>query len=101
MTSSKKQSTSRDILVENYVTKIGKSGVTQKYLGKLKAALSIVEEAYNTLHAHRSLCEDYDQFKNLEIEKRTEQVQTGIGNGKHETRIRDGARQSHESQTRI
>lgn len=85
--STHKASPERNAIVEAFLKKQGKTSLADDYLGKLKAALSVVEKAYNTLHAHRNLCEDYDQFKNLEIEKLAVCADIEVENGANNEQI--------------
>jgi len=67
--SSKKSTPERLAAIENELARTGKGSIVDTYLKKIKKALEIAENVREILHAHRNLCEDYYQFKNLEIEK--------------------------------
>ncbi|HEY9114859.1 MAG TPA: hypothetical protein VIN10_09155, partial [Bacteroidales bacterium] len=67
--STKKSTPERNALISAEVMKTGAGSIVDNYLKKLKKALPIAEKAFQTLHAHRNLCEDYNEFLNLEVER--------------------------------
>lgn len=67
--SSKKSTPARNLLINQVVMNMGAGSIVQVYIKKLKKALPIVEQAFKVLHANRNLCEDYDNFNNLEVER--------------------------------
>jgi len=67
--STKKSTPERNALIAAEVLKTGPGSIIDHYQLKLKKALSIAEKAFQTLHAHRNLCEDYNQLLDLEVER--------------------------------
>ncbi len=63
------RATGKDRPIAQVRDQIRRHGVEALYLGKINAALQIVYRAWNVLHTHRNLCEDYDQLKGLDIEE--------------------------------
>jgi hypothetical protein len=55
---SKKSTIVRNSLIKQVVMKTGEESISATYLKKLQKALPIVETVFETLHAHRNLCED-------------------------------------------
>ena len=67
--SSKKSTPTRNLLIKQVVMNMGAGSIVKAYAKKLKKALPFAETAFKVLHANRNLCEDYDNFNNLEVER--------------------------------
>lgn len=67
--STKKSTPERNALITSEMLKTGAGSIVDNYLKKLKKALPIAEKAFKTLHANRNLCEDFNSFLDLEVER--------------------------------
>jgi uncharacterized protein YegP (UPF0339 family) len=63
------RTTSKDMPVAQIRTQIDRHGVEALYQQKITASLDIADRAWQVLHSHRNLCEDYYQLKGLDIEE--------------------------------